>query len=249
VLKRAVLAGLLVAVVLLLQPAPARAGGSWFEPAQDRYEPGDTATLVGYTGGGALGWVEDGPFHGFLRPAQPPQPDDAPYVAPGAHPDDLALGPVEVVETGRGGWLTLRASITFTLPSTLAPGRYDFLYCNDPCTTGLGDLIGGEVYVGVDPPAPLHRTWPPDEPMWPDGAEKPWVPVPSQPTATTTSSTTTTSTVAARVAESGPAVEAGSDPKGASFGAGWTLTVVVAVLAALALGGAAVRRHRAHDAR
>ena len=40
-----------VMVVGLGVSPPVAAGGSWFDPVKDRYEPGEEVTLVGYTGG------------------------------------------------------------------------------------------------------------------------------------------------------------------------------------------------------
>lgn len=76
----------------------------------------------------------------------------------------LALGELELEETDRGGYLRLRAAITFTVPDDLAPGVYGFDYCNADCSERLGDLIGGIVYVGVDPEFPVSREWPLDDP-------------------------------------------------------------------------------------
>ncbi len=50
----------------LARPIPAGAGGSHLSPVRDRYEVGDVATLVAYTSGGQLGWVQDGPFYAYL---------------------------------------------------------------------------------------------------------------------------------------------------------------------------------------
>jgi len=145
-----VVVSLLAAALLLVGLGPpAHAGGSWFRPVKDRSEPGEPVTLVGYTGGGTLGGVEDGPFDGYLV-----TPDGA----------RLPVGRLDVRETGQGGYLTLRASITFTLPADLGPGVYEFHYCNAACDEGLGDIIGGEVFVGVDPSYPVSREWALDDP-------------------------------------------------------------------------------------
>ncbi len=147
----------LVLAVLLATTSIAHAGGSWFSPAKDRYEPGESVTMVGYTGGGAYGWIEDGPFFGTLREADKdgtPIPDGV----------TVAVGQLTLTETGRGGYLTLRASITFELPPDQPPGTYFFDYCNEQCDQRLGDLIGGYVYIGVDPTYPISREWPLDDP-------------------------------------------------------------------------------------
>jgi hypothetical protein len=181
----------LAATGLALGPGvgPAAAGGGLLYPVHDRYEPGDTATLVGYTGGGQLGWVEDGPFHAWLAPtaldggpaADGPHRPHLPAgplvteetgragafrlrVADGPHRPHLPAGPLVTEETGRAGAFRLRLSVTVPLPADLAPGRWSLEYCNDPCTTGLGDLVGGFLFVGADPPFPIARQWPLDDP-------------------------------------------------------------------------------------
>lgn len=143
--------------ILLLQAQPAAAGASWLQPARNRSEPGEMVTIVGFTGGGAFGWVEDGPFFGYLLEAD----DDGVPVEGGFR---LDVGELTVAETGRGGYLTLRASISFVLPLDIAPGIYAFDYCNAGCTQRLGDLLGGNVNVGVDPEFPISREWPLDDP-------------------------------------------------------------------------------------
>lgn len=150
-----------LAIGALTSVGPARAGGSWLYPTGDSFQAGDNVTLVGYTGGGQLGWVDDGPFYAYLRVGAA-----AGDPSPSVMPSDVPLGPLTIEETGKGGYLTLRASLTFRVPAGLEPRRYDVVYCNDPCTTGLGDLVGGFVDVGVPAIAPIQRTWPPDDPAW-----------------------------------------------------------------------------------
>lgn len=59
--------GVVVAMLIGLGVStPVSAGGSWFDPVNDRHERGEEVTLVGYTGGGAYGWIDDGPFFGFF---------------------------------------------------------------------------------------------------------------------------------------------------------------------------------------
>jgi hypothetical protein len=168
--KRFALAGAvftlaLVSVVVVAEPAAA--GGSWLSPVGDRYEPGDTATLVGYVGpGGSLGSVEDGPFFAYLRRLDVPltvpnQLAMAPFTPQAS---DLRLGELAVENTGRPGYLAYRVSIQFRLPGGLPAGRYGVIYCNSTCTKGLSDLIGGVIFVGRDPDGPIQRTRPPDEP-------------------------------------------------------------------------------------
>jgi hypothetical protein len=93
---------------------PAAAGGSWLSPVRDRYEPGETVTLVGYVGpGGTLGSVEDGPFFAYLRRLEEPLrvPNElqmAPFVPQSG---DLPIGQLLVQGTGRGGYLAYRVTI------------------------------------------------------------------------------------------------------------------------------------------
>ena len=44
----------------------ASAGGDWAQSVLDRYEAGDQVTMVGYTGSGAYGGPDDGPYYGYL---------------------------------------------------------------------------------------------------------------------------------------------------------------------------------------
>ena len=143
--------------------SPVSAGGSWLYPVQDRLEPGDVATFVGYIGHGQLGWVEDGPFFAYLQV----DPEPAGEV-PGwsfLRETDVPLGQLEITEHGERGWLSLRVAITFTVPNDLDDGVYPLVYCNSPCTEGLGDLIGAAVHVGAENPwADACTPWAMDEP-------------------------------------------------------------------------------------
>jgi hypothetical protein len=155
----------LVALVVAIDPAAA--GGSHVSPVRDRYEPGDTATLVGYVGpGGSLGSVEDGPFFAYLRRLDVPLtvPNELGMAPFTPQASDLRLGELVVQNTGRPGYLAYRVSLQFRLPSGLPVGRYGVIYCNSTCTKGLSDLIGGVIFVGRDPDGPISREWPPDEP-------------------------------------------------------------------------------------
>jgi hypothetical protein len=121
---------------------PAAAGGSWLSPVRDRYEPGETVTLIGYVGpGGTLGAVEEGPFFAYLRRLDAPLrvPNElqmAPFVAQAG---DLPIGQLLVQSTGRGGYLALRVTVEFRLPSSLPAGRYAVVYCTEP--SGGGDRL------------------------------------------------------------------------------------------------------------
>ena len=126
----------LVLVVVALTPGQASAksdGG--FDADKWLYRPGDRVTLVGYTGGGTLGWTDDGPFFGYLSAS------DHPSIA---RATGLPVGEISIEEVVSG---QLRATITFLLPDDLEPRTYSFEYCNEPCTTGLGDLVGATIKV------------------------------------------------------------------------------------------------------
>lgn len=102
-----------------------------------------------------LGWLQDGPFYAYLVAG-----DFTLWAERRLPIDHVALGPLSVQPRGR----ILRVSISFLVPSHLSSGLYTVTYCNDPCTTGLGDLIGGSLAVGVDPPTEVQRAWPLDDP-------------------------------------------------------------------------------------
>lgn len=122
---------------------PAFAGGSWIDPYRDSYEAGATVTMRGGVSAGQLGWIDDGPFFAYLRLDEDVE---CGQTFPCIHADDIPLGELEL-HTRADGWLDV--SITFELPEDIADGEYWVHYCNDPCTEGLGDLIGGVVYVGI----------------------------------------------------------------------------------------------------
>lgn len=153
-----------LALAGLLTPASrAEAGGSWPSPVHDRYEPGQLVEIVGYTG-----IAPTSEYYGWLRvdpdEAHRPRPAPAWPVWPFVHPTDLRLGAVAVERTHHGGWAAWRVSLSFPLPADLKPGAYEVVICNDPCTEGLGDVVGAVVNVGVDPESAPVRDWPMDEP-------------------------------------------------------------------------------------
>lgn len=145
----------LLAGVLFAAPGPVAAGGGRLAPVRDRYDPGQAATLVGYTYGAG---VPDERFDAYLRPADE---------GAGARllRSDVYVGELAVEETGHPGYLGLRVTLTFEVPAYLAPGDYSVVYCDDPCTGALlGDLVASPLSIGVDPGRPVVREWAPDEP-------------------------------------------------------------------------------------
>lgn len=141
-------------VGLLAIWSPAAAGGGSLAPVQDRYEPGQEATLVGYT----QGPVPDEPFYAYLRPA-----DDG--SVPALDDSGRYVGELVVQETTQRGYLRFRVSLTFAVPASLPAGQYEITYCDDPCTGQLlGDLVPSPVSIGVSPARPVVRMWAPEEP-------------------------------------------------------------------------------------
>ncbi len=138
-----------VATLLVISVTPALAGGSWLEPSWERVEPGDHVELSGEVFHGALGWLDDGPFFAYLSGSEHGLTIDEGKRGPTT---DVPLGPLLIDQRNN----RLNVSVDFELDSDIQPGEYWVLVCNDPCTTGLGDLVGGILYVGVDPP-PLEE--------------------------------------------------------------------------------------------
>jgi hypothetical protein len=141
-------------LLLMLWSTPAGAAGGRLAPVRDRYEPGDDAILVGYTGGR----VPVDTFSAYLRVA-------------GTVPrsrlvdSDRYVGELHVDDTGRPGYQRLRVTLTFAVPVDVEPGQYEVVYCDDPCTGApLGDLVTSPLSIGVDPVRPVVREWPLDEP-------------------------------------------------------------------------------------
>lgn len=142
-LRRVALAAA-AAALMVISTGAAHAGGSWLEPSWQRVEPGDELSLTATVYRGALGWVDDGPFFVYL------QGDGFGIVTAegyGGAATDVLLGELQIA--GRGQ--PLGVSIDVAIPEDTPPGQYTIGVCNDPCTTGLGDLVGGALYIGIDP--------------------------------------------------------------------------------------------------
>lgn len=112
--------------------APAWAGGTWLELDKDSYQPGERAIATADVSQGTLGWVDDGPFYAYLDKA-----NSVPATS------GLPLGQLQLDPLTDNN---VRVTLDFQVPD-VAPGVYAIVYCNDPCTNGLGDLIGGEITV------------------------------------------------------------------------------------------------------
>ena len=170
-MRKALCAVALVAVGVVVGAPRAGAKGSPLDPVQDRYEPGQTVTMIGYTS--QLPGAADprlpavyGQFQGYMVREDEPQPPSLSTDGTGFGyaPSGVPLGPPEVQDTGRTDFPPVRVSLTFTIPHDLAAGVY-FVYLAEPTgTTMLGDLMGGSLHVGVDPTYRPSRLWPLDEP-------------------------------------------------------------------------------------
>lgn len=135
-----------VAAFTVISIVPALAGGSWLDPSWERVEAGERIELSGFVSHGQLGWIEDGPFYTYLRGDEYGQVLDE---SSGGIKTDVPLGVLHAEPRARG----VQVSTDFVLPTDIPPGEYWVLVCNEPCTTGLGDLIGGVIYVGIEPPS------------------------------------------------------------------------------------------------
>jgi hypothetical protein len=158
-------AGLAVALVVTVAPAAAGAGGGDFmDPARDRYEPGQTVTMIGYGVAYAdpeATWRHE-PFYGYLRAGDPDPAAPFPGRS-GAFPG-LRVGTVTVQEVPPDDGRDLRVSIEFSLPDDLPPGMYLVGACTAGCARDLGWFLPSELWVGIDPPYAVVRDWPLTDP-------------------------------------------------------------------------------------
>ena len=133
------------------RPEAASAGGGRLAPVRERYEPGEVATMVGYTGGPVLPALPEEPFYAYLRAA-------------GTF-TEWYVGELVVEETRHRGYLHFRVSVAFEIPADVEPGEYELVYCDDPCTGApLGDLVASPLSIGVDPARRVVREWALDDP-------------------------------------------------------------------------------------
>jgi microcystin-dependent protein len=241
-----------IAIVVVIAPASS-AGGSVWRFDREGYRPGEPVVArasVGWAHGN-LGTPEEGPYRAYLlpegEPVEVPEGTTSPFIPRSALPVgeiEVVLGPISLAPDGVSGpkFGPNGAIVRFTLPD-LAPGRYQLLHCNDPCTTPLGDITWGVLTV-IEPdgsvPAPPPTTA---------------IPMPATtaaPTPATSAATSTTSTAAATGTTAPPTT---LEPKAiAASGRGAAprspapaVVVALLVVAVLAGGGAMVRRR--HGAR
>ncbi len=151
-----------------------QAGGSWFEPSSVRVEAGDHVELTATVYRGSLGWVEDGPFFVYLQGDEFGTVISEGY---GGAATDVLLGELALGDRVQA----LAASADVTIPVETPPGAYSIVVCDDPCTTGLGDLIGAVLYVGIDPPVTAEEVAP-AAPTGPTAATATALPIATEPT-------------------------------------------------------------------
>jgi hypothetical protein len=141
-------------VIFSMAASPAAAGGSWLYTVEDSYDPGDEVTVVGYVGAAAtmdpvLARINVLPMPTNGGPVQYEWVD---------------LGPVTMETTGLSGYLETRVSVSLTLPNDLTSGIYA-IEIRGESGAFFGDLIGADVFVGVEPDKPRWIEWPLDEPL------------------------------------------------------------------------------------
>jgi hypothetical protein len=165
----AVLAAAALTLMGLLAGAPgpsegAAGGGDWLDPARDRYEPGQTVTMIGYGysyGDPQASWRTTA-YYGWLRPAEPEQVGAPPGERGGV--PGLRVARVLVQEVAPFWRGDLRVSIEFPLPDDLAPGQYFLDICDVTCTRTLGFFFPSSLFVGVEPVYTIVREWPLTDP-------------------------------------------------------------------------------------
>lgn len=114
------------------------------EPDSIRVEAGEQIALSADVSQGAAGWVDSGPYFAYLSGETFGLTQTT---SGGGIATDVELGELVTEIIGAGAGVTLTATIPLRTP----PGEYQIVVCNQPCTSGLGDLLGGTVFVGVDP--------------------------------------------------------------------------------------------------
>ena len=145
-----------VSLSALLVALPAFAKGSELRTSDPAKAAGDGLTLVAYVRLVGFDWEGVEWVATLVGPT-------AAYL-PGS--EVMVLGPVNVEETGLFGQLTHRVSITFTVPEGLEPGGYEVIV-QGPDDNLLGDLIGGQISVGLGEANPQagEYEWALDEPL------------------------------------------------------------------------------------
>ena len=158
-----------LAVVLLLDPVPAAAGGSTWDITPDPAAPGQPVhaeAVAAWAHNDGLGTPADGPWRAWIRPTA--GPDDFRGGTSRITDDAVLVGDITIFDEGGFG----TATVDFVVPE-VAAGEYELIHCNDPCTSSLGDITWGAFTItgsersdGVTPPAVNRQatvTSPPSE--------------------------------------------------------------------------------------
>ena len=125
----------ILALLLLLAFArPATAGGSLVEFPRGWAVVGSSVTASEVFGRGQQAAVREGPWFAYL---QSNDGDRRP----------ILLAPVSISDA-TGNVCCWRATLTFAVPP-VEPGQYWVTVCDRGCTTGVGDLSGGPLYVAA----------------------------------------------------------------------------------------------------
>lgn len=154
--SRAIASVLMVAMSVVAFAIPASAGGSWLRPIEKHIQPGDTITLVGFSGfepGEGFvpedtGVTANDRFWLYLDP-KPDATDLDGFNVFEAAKTQKPVGELIVTPTGQAGYQSYRLHVTFKVPEGTPTGFYDVRFCNDPCTVNIwGELVGGWFVVG-----------------------------------------------------------------------------------------------------
>jgi hypothetical protein len=133
--------GVAVAMTIAVLPAsPASAGGSWFDLDDPYYVVGEPVSTIAHFGSGAYAPVSAGPWFAWLRPDRSAGRSDEPSVE---RAGPFFLGPVSIRQGVYGPWV---AELSFQIPA-VPTGTYFMEVCNEGCRDGVGDLVGGYLFI------------------------------------------------------------------------------------------------------
>jgi hypothetical protein len=142
-----------VAAIAAGAAGSAGAGGSSLGFERAEYLPGDAARATGrlFPVEGS-GWLDDGPFFVWAM-------EHARYSAAlaGAPWPSVPAEAIRLGQLQRSGGTQAPATsfhVDFRVPD-VPPGYYTLIVCNDPCTTTIGDFVGGTLTVNTAGAPPL----------------------------------------------------------------------------------------------
>lgn len=135
----------LLSAAIITFAAPADAGDAQLAPSRVRVDAGAQIELTAHISADSSRWIAEGPYYAYLSGR-----DFGTVLTTvrGGAATDAPVGKLSIEATSAGTQVVVIVSI----PEETPPGEYQIVVCNDPCTTGAGDLTGGPLYVGVDPP-------------------------------------------------------------------------------------------------